>query len=242
MLPTRQSKANAVIAKPRSGCGNPVLPKFPSKLDPYVASLLRMTAHAPTSTTATINLMKKLLVILICFTLCSCSRPTKCKECMPTTENQNQFPVSSYKDLSKEDQELLDAAEAVMKNSYSPYFHFNVGAALRTIDGEIIAGTNMENAAGTSICAERTAILRANAMGKREFTTMAVIGKPANGSVPEPITPCGFCRQVIFESSQISDTDIKLIMSNTAKDKIIISRISSLLPLAFGPKDLGAKL
>ncbi len=187
--------------------------------------------------------MKKLLAILICFTLLSsCARSPKCKQCMPTTENQNQFPVSTYKDLSKEDQELLDAAEAAMENSYSPYFNFNVGAALRTIDGEIITGTNMENAAGTSICAERTAILRANAMGKRKFTAMAVIGKPRGGSVPEPITPCGFCRQVIFESSQISDTNIKVIMSNTAKDKIIISYINTLLPLAFGPKDLGVKL
>ena len=159
---------------------------------------------------------------------------------MPTTENQNQFPVSTYKDLSKEDQELLDAAEAVMKNSYSPYSHFKVGSALRTIDGEIISGTNFENAAyGSAICAERSAILRANAMGKREFTTIAIIAKPEQGSVSDPVAPCGSCRQVIFESSQISDTNIKVIMSNTAKDKIIISHINTLLPLAFGPKDLG---
>lgn len=156
---------------------------------------------------------------------------------------QNQFQTLKYGDLSGEDQELLDAAGAALKNSYSPYSHFKVGSALRTIDGEIISGTNFENAAyGSAICAERSAILRANAMGKREFHTIAIIAKPEQGSVTDPVAPCGSCRQVIFESSQISDTDIKVIMSNTAKDKIIISHISSLLPLAFGPKDLGIKL
>lgn len=176
---------------------------------------------------------------LAVFVLASCSNNTSTiKEQSMKHSEHNEFTTLKYADLSKDQKELLDAAEAVMKNSYSPYFKFNVGAALRTIDGEIVGGTNVENAAGTSICAERSAILRANAMGKPKFIAMAVIGKPENGSAPKPITPCGFCRQVIFESSQVSDNDIELIMSNTAKDQIIISRINTLLPLAFGPKDL----
>lgn len=183
---------------------------------------------------------------LMTIILSSCTPVPKISQPSPnsmhTTNHSNQFPVIKYQDLSKEQQELLDAASQAMDNSYSPYFHFNVGSALRTIDDEIITGTNVENAAGTSICAERSAILRANAMGKRKIKSIAVIGRPEGGQVSGPITPCGFCRQVIFESSQISDTDIELIMSNTAKDKIIISHISTLLPLAFGPKDLGVKL
>jgi len=56
------------------------------------------------------------------------------------------------------------------------------------------------------------------------------------------VAPCGSCRQVIYEASQIANNDVMVIMSNSKKDKIIVSWISELLPLAFGPKDLGIVL
>lgn len=187
-------------------------------------------------------LMQFIAILILSFVLSACSQAPKTQEqkpsCIKTTHNK-EFKELKLQDLTKEQQELVNAAEEVMKNSYSPYFKFNVGAALRSIDGEIITGTNVENAAGTSICAERSVIVRANAMGKRKFTAIAIIGKPESGIASGPIAPCGSCRQVIFESSQISDQDLEVIMSNTAKDKIIISHIHTLLPLAFGPKDLG---
>lgn len=149
----------------------------------------------------------------------------------------------TYKDLSKEEQKLLEAAAKVMENSYNPYSHFHVGSALLAKDGSVITGTNFENAAyGSTICAERTAIFKANADGKRKFTTIAIIGRGHDFDVDEPVAPCGACRQVIFEASQISDENIKVIMSNTKKTKIYISTIQELLPLAFGPKDLGIEL
>jgi len=146
----------------------------------------------------------------------------------------------TYEKLSEIQKKLLDEAEKVMPNSYNPYSNFFVGAALLTQDDKIITGTNVENAAyGNCICAERAAILRANAMGYRRFKAIAVIAKGLDFDTKEVTTPCGSCRQMLYEASQISGKDLEVIMSTTKKDKIIISSISELLPLAFGPTDLG---
>lgn len=148
-----------------------------------------------------------------------------------------------YADLTEAQRKLIDAAEKVMKNSYNPYSKFFVGAAIQAEDETIISGTNFENAAyGSTICAERAAILRANAMGYRKFKAIAIIGRGESFDSKEVIAPCGACRQVIYEVSELSSQPIEVIMSNTKKDKIIIASINQLLPLAFGPKDLGVKI
>jgi cytidine deaminase len=88
---------------------------------------------------------------------------------------------------------LSDAATAARAQSYSPYSNFAVGAALRTEDGRIFTGVNVENASyGLTMCAERTAIVTAVTAGARRFLGMVVAG-------PELITPCGACRQVMNE-------------------------------------------
>lgn len=158
--------------------------------------------------------------------LCDINDPEHCKE-----------KTMKYEDLKPKEKELLDAAEKAMSNSYSPYSHFKVGAAVLTEDGTIIPGTNYENAAyGSTICAERVAIMAANARGYRKIKKIAVIGK---GEADAPtISPCGSCRQVINESSDISSKEVQVIMSNTAKDQIIIKGIKELLPMSFGPKNL----
>ena len=90
---------------------------------------------------------------------------------------------------------LVDQACAARLNSYSPYSHFKVGAALLASDGRVFVGTNVENASfGLSNCAERTAIFTAVAAGAREFEAIAVC---ADGT--EPTAPCGACRQVLVE-------------------------------------------
>lgn len=145
--------------------------------------------------------------------------------------------------ISPEMREALDAAEKAMPTAYSPYSHFCVGAALVTPEGELITGSNVENAAyGSSICAERAALLRGNAMGKRKFTTIAIIGKPENGVVEDVIAPCGACRQMLLESSEICGLDLVVVMSNSQKTKIVVSTIRELLPMAFKPKHVGKKL
>lgn len=146
----------------------------------------------------------------------------------------------TYKDLTIDNQRLLDAAEEAMANAYNPYSNFFVGAALRAYPGLMVKGANVENAAyGSTICAERSALVRANAMGIREIEAIAIIGKGLNFDSKEIVAPCGSCRQMLFEAGQVGGRTLEVIMSNTRKDKILIATINELLPLAFGPKDLG---
>jgi cytidine deaminase len=146
--------------------------------------------------------------------------------------------VITYEDLDSTEQALLDQASQAMDTSYSPYSHFEVGAAILTDDQQIINGSNVENAAyGSTICAERSAIMRANAMQKaKNLRAVAIIGRPHKHKTDDIVSPCGACRQVIYELSGKHNT--KIIMSNTDKSKIMVSTIKELLPLAFGPNNL----
>ena len=191
--------------------------------------------------------MKKIcLLSFVLFFLLSCSNneialnPSENKALSSASKAHIAMQDLSYEELSSEDRELLDHAKDAMSKSYSPYSHFHVGSALRSFDGEIITGSNVENAAyGPSKCAEQVALTRANMMGQAKIKTIAIIGKGEDFETEEVVAPYGGCRQVIYEFAQRSDTDIKIIMSNSRRDKIIVSTISELLPLAFGPKDLG---
>lgn len=145
----------------------------------------------------------------------------------------------TYESLTENQKKLLDEAEKAMDRAYNPYSGFSVGAALLTKDGRVITGANVENAAyGSSICAERSAILRANAEGHRTFKAVAVIAKGKNSDTTEITAPCGECRQVLNEFAQVSEYDFDVILSTTKKDKIKILKLSQLLSLPFGPKDL----
>jgi cytidine deaminase len=145
-----------------------------------------------------------------------------------------------YENLDQAARMALDAAERVLMNAYNPYSHFYVGAALFTDNGKIITGSNFENAAfGSTICAERAAVLRGNALGIRCFKGIAIIARGEDFDTMEVTAPCGSCRQVLYEVSQISGNDLKVILSTSKKDKIVITSIKELLPLAFGPLDFG---
>lgn len=146
----------------------------------------------------------------------------------------------SYEQLTELQRKALDEAERVLKNSYNPYSHFYVGACLVSADEQLISGTNFENSAyGSTICAERSAVLRANAMGVRRFRSIAIIARGENFETTEVTGPCGSCRQVLYEIAQISGCDLQVVLSTTKKDKITIATIKELLPLGFGPVDLG---
>ena len=151
--------------------------------------------------------------------------------------------TTTYEKLDKFQQSLLDAAVDAMKTAYNPYSRFFVGAALLSPDGRIIGGSNVENAAyGSTICAERTALGRANAMGIRIFEKVAVICRGETFDTESVTAPCGSCRQMLFESAQISDRALEVIMATTRKDKVVIATIEELLPLGFGPRDLGVDI
>ena len=125
---------------------------------------------------------------------------------------------------------LIESALKAKCYSYSPYSNFKVGAAILTKNGKIYTGCNVESVAYTpTTCAERVAVLKAVSEGEREFIAIAVVG--GNGKVP--ISPCGVCRQFIYEFG----TDIMVIMANTINDYSVKS-IDELLPLGFGPNNL----
>jgi len=145
-----------------------------------------------------------------------------------------------YDDLEEIYKKLVDEAAKAMEKAYNPYSHFYVGAAILSEDGQIITGANVENAAyGSSICAERSALVRANAMGLRNFDKIAIITRGDDFDSLDVASPCGSCRQMFFEFSQAYGKDLEVIMSSTKKDKIIVTSISKLLPFGFGPRDVG---
>jgi cytidine deaminase len=119
---------------------------------------------------------------------------------------------------------LLESANRARKKAYAPYSRFSVGAALLTEDGKIYDGCNVENLSyGLTICAERVAVFSAIAAGSRNFTGLSLVA-----DTPDPITPCGACRQVLYEFSP----DLWVISTNLAgKQKKF--RLRELLPDAF---------
>jgi len=126
--------------------------------------------------------------------------------------------------------DLLRVAHAAAVLAYSPYSKIQVGAALLAEDGEVYTGCNVENASfGLTICAERVAIGKALSMGQRSFTTIVIAS-----SLDDPMMPCGACRQVLREFSR----DLDVIVQG-AKGPRVRTRLSKLLPQAFGPEALG---
>ncbi len=120
--------------------------------------------------------------------------------------------------------DLIAAAAEARERAHVPFSHFQVGAALETVTGEIIKGCNIENASyGLTLCAERVAIFKAVSDGQREFSALAVVV-----DTDELTPPCGACRQIIWEFCG----DIPVTMANL-KGRVETMRMSELLPRAF---------
>ncbi len=129
-----------------------------------------------------------------------------------------------------EQHELLSRARLAMENSHSPYSSFRVGAALRSADGVVWSGCNVENASfGLTVCAERTALVKAVSEGVREFDAVAIV---TDGS--KPTMPCGACRQALAEFC----ADELIVVVESASKKLIVSTLGALLPRSFRPSDL----
>ena len=132
-------------------------------------------------------------------------------------------------------QELIRTALDMRKMSYTPYSHFNVGAALLADNGKIYTGCNIENASFTPTnCAERTAFFKAVSEGVKDFTAIAIVGGPDGADPVDFCPPCGVCRQVM---SEFCDDDFKIIMAKSETEYKIVTLPES-LPDRFGPKDL----
>ena len=137
-------------------------------------------------------------------------------------------------ELSQQDQELVQAAIKATHNAYANYSRFYVGAALRLENGKIVIGANQENAAFPSgLCAERTAVFAAQAnYPDSPIETLAIAGRTEKGVLPNPITPCGACRQVILEIEDRYKKPIKILLYGTQKIYCVRS-VKDLLPLSF---------
>ncbi len=144
--------------------------------------------------------------------------------------------VCVYKDseLSAEDRELVELAKEATKNSYSPYSRFKVGAALRLADGSIVTGSNQENASyPLGLCAERTAIFHAQHMHPEQPIVAIAIAAFANGHFyPEPISPCGACRQVMLEVEDRYKQPMRVLLYG-AGGTHVVSSVKDLLPFQF---------
>lgn len=128
------------------------------------------------------------------------------------------------------ERELVEQALEMRRFSYAPYSHFRVGAALECEDGSVYTGCNVENAAyGSSLCAERTALVKAVSEGRRRFVRLAVAGDSA-----DYCWPCGACRQMLREFG----ADLEVLAANREGAYVAIS-LEELLPHSFGPETLG---
>ena len=128
------------------------------------------------------------------------------------------------------DQELVELAFTMLECAYVPYSKFPVGAALLCADGTVYTGCNVENAAyGSTICAERTALVKAVSDGHRDdFVRLAVVGNSAGYC-----WPCGACRQMLYEFAP----DLELLVARKDHDYVTLP-LSQLLPHGFGPSSL----
>ena len=125
---------------------------------------------------------------------------------------------------------LMDHARVAAANAYVPYSSFPVGAAVRTESGAVFSGANIENASfGLTCCAERTAVFAAVNAGHTVISAVAVTAPRV-----ATVTPCGACRQVLNEFKPATG-DMDVVLDGP---ELAIVPLASLLPRAFGPRDL----
>lgn len=142
-------------------------------------------------------------------------------------------------ELPEADQELLLAAREAAKKAYAPYSNFKVGAALLLANGEIVTGSNQENADFTDgLCAERVAMFYANSnYPDVAVKALAVTAKNINGLIDGPAQPCGSCRQVMVETESRYKQAMRIILDGRKRIQVL-EGADNLLPFAFKPNAL----
>ena len=153
------------------------------------------------------------------------------------------FDLNIYPDpgeLSGDDRALLAAAREATSGSYSPYSKFPVGAAIELATGEVVIGSNQENASYPSgLCAERVAVFQAGARfpGTPVRTLAVYVGNPG-GSLHKPAAPCGNCRQSLLEYEHRQEGPIRILLQAGGGAVYECPSIRALLPLGFDPEFL----
>ena len=141
------------------------------------------------------------------------------------------------------EEELVARAREAALKAYAPYSRFYVGCAVESADGQVVVGANLENACyRLGLCAEQSALTAAqNAFGLEMVVRLAVAGgRVADGQLTGELacTPCGGCRQAIFEAACLSGRNIEIISANGNGSGIERHAIRDLLPVGFGPANL----
>lgn len=161
---------------------------------------------------------------------------------MKELEIRAKIHICHESELNEAQKNVVEAAKKATLTSYAPYSRFHVGAAVLLDNGEVIAGSNQENAAYPSgTCAERTALFYAGARWpEAKVTKLAVAARSADGQLtPDVCSPCGACRQVILESQYRAGRPIEILLCS-ATEVYVLEGIEGLLPLGFDYDSLHA--
>lgn len=159
------------------------------------------------------------------------------------TEQKYEFNYKVYNSIEElpEDQRwLLNEAREVTEQAYAPYSNFKVGAIARLANGEIVAGTNQENASfPVGLCAERVLLASVSSLyPKVPIETIAISYKGEGHASDHPVSPCGICRQSLQEFESRVNHPIQLILGGMHGPVHVIDTASRLLPLAFTSSEL----
>ncbi len=159
------------------------------------------------------------------------------------TEKKFEFKYEVYNDISElneKDAWLLSEARAVTEQAYAPYSNFHVGAVAILENGEVVAGTNQENASyPVGICAERVLLGTVATMHPNiPVKTMAISYNSKEVKSDHPISPCGMCRQSLLEYETRTSHPIRLILSGQEGKVFVVETASHLLPFAFTGNEL----
>ena len=146
----------------------------------------------------------------------------------------------TIQELPTDIQNLMHEAVAIRKTAYAPYSHFKVGTAILLDNGEIILGSNQENAAYPSgLCAERVAVFYAGAKyPEAKILKMAISAASDNTTTSAPIPPCGACRQSLAEYETKQNTPIEIYFMGEIGSIYKSDSLKNLLPLLFDKKFL----
>jgi cytidine deaminase len=164
-----------------------------------------------------------------------------CKGFMKNKQYNFEFEVyDSIEDIQKDDAALLQKAREATNKAYAPYSNFFVGAAAKLKDGTIVTGANQENASfPVGICAERVLLSSVSSQHPSEsIETIAVSYDNRNGESNKPVSPCGMCRQTLFEYEQRQQKSIRLILGGMEGEVYVIEKAGMLLPLSFTKEDI----
>ncbi len=150
------------------------------------------------------------------------------------------FEFDNENELSEDAVHLFERAKEARLNAYAPYSNFAVGAAILLANGEVVTGSNQENASYPSgLCAERTAIYYAGAKYPNiKILKIAIVAGLLEGKTSKPIPPCGACRQAIAEYEVNQQSPIEIYFKGTSGKILKSNSLKNLLPLIFDKSQL----